>query len=347
LRRASAGIGILVVSCLFVGCGYKTNPRPASATIPGDVGLVDARVYPDRIALRWDVPMSNVDGSLLKNLSGFRVYRTTHEIGEDCEKCDEAKEFYANVDYQYPTGAVIREGEVEYSDQKVEPGNIYYYSISPYNLKGREGPVSQKVEVVFDESPPAPTGLTANQGSEGIVLRWTSPPRLAGIRSYRVYRASGADPKNMQPVGGTKWAETYFTDKDVEKEKTYYYEVRSLKMTKGISLESLPSETASAVMLASVWEPPESVNTAATSDGIRIYWQPVEIENEQTRYNVYRSEAGKLFEKINSVPLSNPWFVDRDVRKGKQYRYAVTAFPEGKEADESRKSASEALKYIP
>jgi fibronectin type 3 domain-containing protein len=347
VRRTTAGIVILVVSCLFVGCGYKTNPRPASATIPGEVGLVDARVYPHRIVLRWDLPKSNVDGSLLKNLSGFRVYRETHKTGEECESCKERKTFYANVDYQYPTSAVIKEGEVEYSDLKVEPGNVYYYSIAPYNLKGRDGPVSQKVEVVFDASPPPPTDLTASQGPHGIFLRWSAPPRLAGIRNYRIYRASGTHPKDMEPIGRTKWAETYFTDKDVQKEKTYYYEVRSLKMNKGVSLESRPSETASAVMSAAVWEPPESVNTASTSDGIRIYWRPVKIENEQTRYNLYRSEAGRLFEKINSVPLSNPWFVDRDVRKGRQYRYAVTAFPEGKEGDESRKSASEALKYVP
>ncbi|MEJ2715914.1 MAG: hypothetical protein P8182_02055 [Deltaproteobacteria bacterium] len=347
MRRTSVGIVILLVSCLFGGCGYKTNPRPASATIPGQVGLVDARVYPHRIVLRWEEPTSNIDGSLLKNLSGFRVYRTAHKIGEKCEKCDEVKEFYANVDYQFPTNAVIKEGEVVYTDRKVEPGNIYYYAIAPYNLKGREGPISQKVDVVFDESPPAPTGLTAHEGTEGIVLRWTAPPRLAGIRSYQIYRASGAHPKEMEPIGRTKWAETYFTDKDVEKEKTYYYQVRSLKMNKGILLESPPSETAAAVMRAAVWGPPESVNTAATSDGIRIYWQPVEIENEKTRYNVYRSEAGKLFEKINSVPLSNPWFVDKDVKKGRRYRYAVTAFPEGKEEDESRKSASEAVTYLP
>ena len=45
----------------------------------------------------------------------------------------------------------------------------------------------------------------------------------------------------MKLIGGTKRDETSFVDKDVEKEKTYYYIVRSLKMNRGVSLESEPS----------------------------------------------------------------------------------------------------------
>ena len=54
-----------------------------------------------------------------------------------------------------------------------------------------------------------------------------------------------------------------------------------------------------------------------------------------------------MFVKINPKPLRDPWFDDRNVRKGVTYRYAVTSFPEGRPADESRRAGSEAVKFSP
>ena len=75
MRLTGVGILVALVACLVVGCGYKTSPRPATEAIPSEVGLVTARVYPGRIVLSWDVPKTNTDGSDLKDISGFHVYR--------------------------------------------------------------------------------------------------------------------------------------------------------------------------------------------------------------------------------------------------------------------------------
>ena len=53
----------------------------------------------------------------------------------------------------------------------------------------------------------------------------------------------------------------------------------------------------------------------------------MKIPNEEARYNVYRSEAEKVFEKINPEPLRNSWFVDSNVRKGFTYRYRLPHSP--------------------
>ena len=151
----------------------------------------------------------------------------------------------------------------------------------------------------------------------------------------------------MKPVGRTKWAETYYVDKDVENGKTYFYLVRSLKMIRGISLESRPSSVVQATVHTIRLRPPENINTASTDDGVRIYWRPVKIQGEETGYNIYRSESGQMFVKINRAPHPNPWFVDKDAKRGKTYRYAVTAFPKGKPEDESSRSASAAVKFVP
>jgi hypothetical protein len=339
---------ILVVSSLFTGCGYKTSPRPATATIPGEIGLVEALGYPDKVILKWHVPMSNTDGSVLTDISGFKVYRTAQKTEEECENCEEKKSVYANIDFQNPTNAVIEKGEVDYTDKAVTPGNVYSYSVSAYNLKGREGRPSQVVNVVFDKVPPAPEGLRADVEPGGITLEWTMPPHAAGIKNYRIYRGTTDKPDDMKVIGGTKWDETSFVDKNVEKEKTYYYIVRSLKMNRGVSLESEPSPLVKVFVPSVQWKPPENVRTGPpTREGITVVWDPVKIPNEETRYNIYRSEAGRPYEKINPQPLDEPRFVDRNVRRGSTYRYAVTSFPKDRPSDESRRAPSEEVKFRP
>jgi len=334
-----------MVFCLLFGCGYKTRPRPITATIPGEIGLPDAHAYPDKIVLRWNVPATNADGSPSTDISGFKVWRLTQKIGEQCENCEDKKTLHANVDFQNPSNAIIEKGEVIYTDPAVTPGNIYSYSVSEYNLKGREGQRSEDVTVAMEEPPPLPDSLTADFNSLGVLLKWESPPRLSGIRNYRIYRSDTDSDKDMKPIGSTRWAEREFLDKDVGKEKTYYYQVRSLKMARGIPIESAPSETVSIKIPTVRWQSPEDVDAKVTRNGIRVDWRIVKMEGHEARYNVYRSEAGKAITKMNAEPLRNPWFLDSKVTEGRTYRYAVTAFPQDKPEEESSKSASRACTF--
>jgi fibronectin type 3 domain-containing protein len=345
LNKVRSGIWIVVFFWVVSGCGYKTNPRPATATVPGEIGLVNALAYVDRIILRWDVPASNTDGSPFKDVSGFKIYRADQKIGEECENCEDKKVVHANVDFQNPSNAVIKKGEVLFTDKLVTPGHTYFYSVSAYNLKGMESRQSQDVTVVFDKAPPAPDGLRASVDSKGVRLTWGAPADRDGIRNYRVYRAKSGDAEDMIPLGSTKWAETSFLDREAQAGGTYYYSVRSLKMNRGISLESAPSATEKVFVSAVHSQPPENVNTASTSEGIRIYWEPVKIQGEEIHYNVYRSDGGRLFQRINPEPVRNPWFVDKSVVKDRTYRYAITAFPKNKPDEESSRSGSAAIKH--
>lgn len=345
LNKLLSGIWVVLFLCIVNGCGYKTNPRPATATVPGEIGLINARAHPDRIILKWDVPASNTDGSPFKNVSGFKVYRANQKDGEACENCEEKKVVHANVDFQNPSNAVIKNGEVLFTDKTVTPGNTYYYSVSAYNLQGIEGRQSQDVTVFFDKAPAAPEGLRASVDSKGVRLTWQAPANREGIRNYRIYRSLSGDSEEMAPVGGTKWAETSFLDKEARSGSTYYYSVRSLKMNRGVSLESEPSPSEKIFVSPVHSQPPENVNTASTSEGIRIYWDPVKIQNEEIHYNVYRSDDGRLFQKINSEPVRSPWFIDKKVARDKTYRYVITAFPKNKPDEESSRSGSAAIKH--
>lgn len=348
MRRIGGAFAfIIVISCLIAGCGFKTNPRPATATLPGDVGPVDAFAYPERIVLRWDVPPSNTDGSALKDISGFKVFRAVRKIGEDCEKCQYDKKPHANVDFQHPTNAEITDGKVLYVDRDVSSGNAYSYSVNVYNLRGREGRPSPDVIVAFDEPPKSPENLYADIAPGGIVLEWTMPSEKEGVQGCRVYRGPTEKPEDMKPIGTTKADETSFVDRTVEKEKAYYYVVRSLKMNNFVSMESRPSQTVRVIVPAEHTEPPANAKVEVMPGGIRVHWDHVVIPGKEVRYNVYRSEGNKPFEKINAEPVRDSWLMDREVRRGFTYRYAVTSFSESKPEYESSRSGTAAVRYNP
>jgi hypothetical protein len=203
------------------------------------------------------------------------------------------------------------------------------------------------VTVVFDEPPPRPDGLEATVDPKGVRLEWAPPGRLGGLRSYSIYRGANDKPEDMKAIGRTKWAETFYVDETVEREKMYYYSVRSIKMNRGIPLESDASQAAKVFVPQVPLSPPENVGVTAVPGGIRVYWDSVKIESEQIRYNVYRSESGGMFGKVNGEPIAQPQFLDRNVQGRKTYRYAVTAFPKEEPERESSRSGSEAVTYNP
>ncbi|MFH0825088.1 MAG: hypothetical protein V2B18_20240, partial [Pseudomonadota bacterium] len=338
---------LLITWTVLLGCGYKTAPRPATATIPDRPGAVEANAYPDRIVLKWDVPLSNADGSALDDLSGFKVFRTGHKVGEPCNDCEHERTFYANVDYQTPVGAEITAGKVVFPDDDVKEGGVYIYSVAAYNLRGREGPASPSLKVSIDAPPGSPVGLRVTFESRGAVLQWDPPVPASGIQSYRIYRGAAQDQRAMKPLGRTKWTETDYVDSTAEKDQTYFYVVRSLKMTGDVPLESMPSEALKVVLPKTDWKPPDNVRVAPAAEGISVFWDRVVITAADTEYNVYRSQEGMRFEKINVEPVKTPWFIDKKVRRGRNYRYAVTAYPAGDPDEESVKSASETIKYAP
>jgi len=57
---------------------------------------------------------------------------------------------------------------------------------------------------------------------------------------------------------------------------------------------------------------------------INLLWD-ANFESDFAGYNVYRSEDGISFTKINDVPLKSPTYRDEKTEPGKKYSYRVTA----------------------
>lgn len=306
-----------------------------------------AQAYKDRVVLKWDTPTKNTDASRVTDLSGFKVYRVVRKSGEECDNCEEKKSLLANIDYQNPSNATVDRGVVTFDDNAVSQGNVYYYFVSAYNFRGEESRPSQEVAVTFEKAPDAPENVKASVDPRGVNLEWTAPAADHAIKNFRIYRSDAGNHSDMKLIGTTKWGENSFRDKTAEISKTYQYAVSSLTMNRGISTESDRSSPVTVYYSAIHGMPPENVNTLVTRDGIRIYWDPVKVPGEETRYNVYRSEGRKMFEKINPQPLTNPLYFDRRVVKGREYRYAVTAFSKNRADQESSRSGTSAIIFKP
>lgn len=327
----------VLLGLLIPACGHRTSPRPVSIAIPGQIDLVGAYAYPDRITLRWRAPKLNTDGSVINKLAGFKVYRRAVPMTEDCEDCVKTRRHYF-IDLRNPESAVIDKDLVIYNDSKVETGVVYIYEVAAQNYAGRESELSQPVEVVYDDPPPEPTGLLASLEGEKVRLRWTSPRRPSGIRGYRIYRGSSRDIWKMDLLGQTRWAEKYYLDTDTTKGSNYYYAVRSYKMAKGVPIQSEPSEIITIFVPAVIPPPPSNVNAVDAGDVVKLFWNPVKIEGKTILYNVYRSKGGEEFIKINSEPLDKAHFDDKSVEKETTYRYRVTSIVKDSEDQESRYS---------
>ncbi|MEW6347662.1 MAG: hypothetical protein AB1646_01250 [Thermodesulfobacteriota bacterium] len=336
----------MLVCCVVAACGYKTSPRPMGTTVPGPIGLVDCSVYPDRILLKWEVPGSNADGSALRDLSGFRVYRASHKTGSECADCKKTREIYANVDIEDPTNAAVVGNEVVYADKKVITGNTYIYRVTAYNLKGREGLPTTELEVDFREAPEPPASLEGTWREGEVVLRWTPPKEREGVTTYRIYRAGVNKSEAMKPIGLADWGETQYSDKRIEKDQTYFYQMRSVRIARGIAQESQPSHTVMVKIPRKRVPTPKKPESIPERDAIRIDWEAVKVDEGVVKYNIYRQEPGRTPAKLNAKPLDGTSFKDRNVKDGREYLYSVTAFVEGREDEESARSeTTKELKY--
>lgn len=66
-------------------CGKKGDPRAPELATPKTITDLAARSAPSGIILTWDRPTEYVDGTALKDLASFVIFRK--EISQSCPDC--------------------------------------------------------------------------------------------------------------------------------------------------------------------------------------------------------------------------------------------------------------------
>lgn len=180
----------------------------------------------DAIAITWQPPDSNIDGSTPVNLLGYNIYRLDESQSEVS---------------QNPINSSLVSG-TQYVDRNFRFGENYRYVIRSVSL-GTDGAqveslnsnsLSVSPRDIFAPSAPASITIAAAPGRLSIFFPANPEPDVAG---YEIYRSTDPDlPKErwtkVTPAPLTK---TTFMDENVESGKRYYYYIKAIDQAGNVS----------------------------------------------------------------------------------------------------------------
>ncbi len=198
--------------------------RPQALPLPPQ--NINFEIQEDRILILWNAPLRNIDRSLPAHVMGYNVFRGEGEAPPRCLNSDLIKEeMYNDTDFVF--------------------GKTYRYFVrasatetSPY-LQSSDSEVIE-VEAKDTFPPKAPTGLVAIKGEDFISLAWdrNQEKDLAGYRVWR--QETGQEEYSLLTPDPIR--ENTYTDKEIEKNKSYLYIITALdragnesEMSKSIS----------------------------------------------------------------------------------------------------------------
>jgi hypothetical protein len=237
---------LLILTVALAGCGKKGPVRPLGQPVPKAPEEFVLRQQGQQLLLVWTLPRLNEDESLLTDLAGFRIYRNTFEVVDDCPECLASGPLWRLVDLEYLRD-VERVGDRFFlNDDELATEMGYQYRIVPFNRWGQDGkPVLARQVLV--KPPSAPVGVYAEGHQDRLIVTWQPAADLpAGMKllGYNVYRRRPGQtfspaPRNQQPIDTS-----FFEDRDFIKGKTYLYALRTVALKGDRIIESPLSDLA-------------------------------------------------------------------------------------------------------
>ncbi|MCB1216178.1 PKD domain-containing protein [bacterium] len=216
------------------------------------------------------------------------------------------------------------------------PGT-YVTRVHAIDNEGMEGTNFLPINVTGVLPPNPPVNVQASDGNYGgkVFVSWDDPPSGIQPKGWSIERADSENGTYVE-IGALGFAFKSYNDTSVTDQTTYWYRVRSLHDTAGISD---PSETDDGFM--GVINPPTGVicGQGLLPDRVSIGWEAPTTGFAPEGYDIFRSptEGGlKIF--VASVgPVE--FYQDTSVPDGKVYYYylqsTATDFPGGSEFSES------------
>jgi hypothetical protein len=207
--------------------------EPTAAVAKSPTSL-SGKILADSIHLKWDVPVSNVDGSTPPNILGYNIYEA---IGDRS------------------SARIINDTPIvntNFDDYFFEYGQKYKYFIRTISLGNNGDPIeslnSNIIEVKPEDifAPSAPSAISIAAAPNNLSLFFAVNPEK-DIAGYRIYRSTNKNQPRPDWMLLTKELLTTntFQDKSVESGKTYYYYLTAIDKTGNASEPSeIISETA-------------------------------------------------------------------------------------------------------
>jgi fibronectin type 3 domain-containing protein len=192
------------------------------------VGL-QAAAENGRILLKWNNMRG--DDAYIK---GYKIYRKELKQNEGVKTREYTSQELLKTGFKYVTTTDVN----AYADEFPTKSNNYYYYVTSIDDKEVESVAANGVAVEIPKTKLLPPGnFSVRKVSTGVVISWDKNMQ-SGISGYIIYKRDSNTPKPVQLTRVDSKTQN-FTDKVVQKNKTYYYSIAAInnETTGSTSLE--------------------------------------------------------------------------------------------------------------
>ncbi|HRP56739.1 hypothetical protein [Agriterribacter sp.] len=228
---------------------------------------------------------------------------------------------------------VVRDTIYVDSLKNLNPGDTYLYALAARDMNMEWSDTSETVTVVcpVNEAVTAPAGLSARYTEHGVRLIWNDVS-LADekVIGYIIYKRKKGD-EYFRPLMQHPWQDHIYTDTLIDDVGTYEYGCASMDARGN---QSILSSLATVDIPGSAYlYPPAGFDLENSPAGVIVTIPPSVNAAKESSYVVYKRAAEeKQFRKTGSVPVGRLEFVDKQVKTGTLYVYAVSLVRSGSES---------------
>ena len=140
----NAWLLVITLAVAANGCGKKSDPRSPELATPKLITNLAAKSSADGVALTWNRPTEYVDGSALKDLASFVIFRK--EVSPSCLDCPVPYRELTTVNVE-DREKFVRLKQYRFDDREVRSNTIYRYRVSSQLFDGTLSGPSNEVEV--------------------------------------------------------------------------------------------------------------------------------------------------------------------------------------------------------
>jgi predicted small lipoprotein YifL len=346
-----------LLAVAFAGCGKKGPPVAPERRLPVPPADVRASIDERTIVVTWTNPGTRFDGSPLKDLTAVKLFRREDGDGAPLKPAMLSSgrvvgyDEIATIRLDSPAAPATVSGRaVQWVDrQGLVFGHRYVYVVTATDSLGRSSPPSERRPITFLAAPKPAGNVQAVPADRRVTLTWDRPtefvdetPAAAGELRYLVLRGSGSE-GGLAPITAQPIAETSYSDSGLDNDTEYRYAVRALRVdARATAAGPATAVVAATPALTTPPGAPADLVAIASPGAVRLAWR-ASPEPNVAQYAVYRAMGTGAFIRIGTVLAGVTTFVDRDVRPGTTYRYAVTAIDNARRPNESARSAEVAV----
>ncbi len=315
---------LMIMGILLISSCTTLQKRKIYSNIPPVTGI-SAKGGIKSVQLKWN-PV-NVENM---HIDGYIVYRSSSKTGPFKE-----------------IGRTRGVFSTEYLDnggflKHLENSATYFYKISAFS-KQFVGTPSAVVSATTQPPPEAVTDIYAKSGLPRMVILQWKPPKDRSVAYYNIYRSlSKKGP--FKKIGRNKgYVNTFFVDKGLKDQSTYYYSVTS------VNYDGVESDIVASVKAVTKYRPQNARKVTATPVGagtVLVQWWP-SYTSDVTNYIIYRGRSLESLSKIAEVTSDKLSYKDSNLDPGTTYYYKVDALDKDNIEGKSKEVASVTTYPIP